>query len=88
VAGQLPLTTLAHPLRRPHYPEMTGMQWLSANALPLGVGLTVFVALMARRGLERRNQRLDAENRLAEEGWSPAPQDGFDAAWRRVDLDD
>ena len=67
---------------------MSGMQWLSANALPLGVGLAVFVAVMARRGLERRNQRLDAENRLAEEGWTRAPQEGFDAAWRGVDLDD
>jgi hypothetical protein len=67
---------------------MTGMQWLSDHALPLGVGLTVFVVLMGRRGLERRNERLDAENRLAEENWRRAPQDGFDAAWRGVDVED
>ena len=67
---------------------MNGMQWLSANALFLGTGLVVFVALMARRGLERRNQRLDAENQLAEQGWTKAPQEGFDAAWRGIDLED
>ena len=67
---------------------MTGMQWLSDHALPMGVGLTVFIAVMARRGLDRRNERLDAENRLAEEAWTKAPQEGFDAAWRGVDLED
>ncbi len=67
---------------------MTGMQWLSDHALPMGVGLTVFVAVMVRRELDRRNERLDAENRLAEEAWRRAPQDGFDTTYRSVDLED
>jgi hypothetical protein len=79
---------LANPPAQAHDDAMTGMQWLSDHALPMGVGLTVFIAVMARRGLDRRNERLDAENRLAEEAWTKAPQEGFDAAWRGVDLED
>jgi len=67
---------------------MTGMQWLSDHALPMGVGLAVFIAVMGRRGLDRRNKRLDAENRLAEENWTRAPQNGFETAYRSVDLED
>ncbi|MGH7022928.1 MAG: hypothetical protein ACREEB_04955 [Caulobacteraceae bacterium] len=67
---------------------MTGMQWLSDHAVLMGVGLVVFVVFMARRGLDRRIERIDAENRLADEAWTRAPQDGFETAYRGVDLPD